>query len=97
MPKQSRADQFIAAILDIGYVQNHHARSHYKEFFPGAGVCGFLSRTATSSKDTAAHRILVGPRAIRYTLGTVAQSRPVPARLVEQVLDSVLSVRLVGL
>jgi len=98
MAKQPRTNKFVAAILDIGYEQIPNARSHYREFRPGAKVKGFLSREPTSGPGpTAEHRILVGPRAIRYTMGTVAQSRPVPTHIVERVLDSMLSVRLVGL
>lgn len=88
MPKQTRGDHFIDAILRMGYVRVQNPRSHYREFIPGQDVQGFLSKTRTSGPGPSApHRILVGPRAIRYTLGTVAQSRPVPTQYVERVLN----------
>jgi len=84
MPKQTRQTRLIAALEAIGYARAPGRSTHYVEMRLGPNGRSLLK---AGNED---HRVLVGPRSLRFTTGTVAQSVPFSERTVMALLDGKL-------
>ncbi len=81
MPKLTRQDRLIAALEKRGYVRAQGRSTRYVEMRLGPDGRSLLK---PNGED---HRVLVGLRSLRFTIGTINESRPFSPRTVARLLE----------